>query len=355
MGKARPLAHLERNERIEAETARIVELYRELDDADRVAEALNLTTGRVRRRLQYAGVSTRILRVERAAEVFKATGSIEETARFLGLTLATARSRLEGAVALKLIDELPERTTRRGGALRPRSGSVQPGRAPQRLHPEVEAATVALYEQLHSLRKVATKLGISHEAVRLRLINAGCIVDPNPRMSREDDVRAAVLYRRMQSVTAVAAEMGRSPLTVRNALSRQGVDVNGQGQWHDDLREPRLYRDIGEARLMSRLYERLGTEVAVAALLGCSQALVSKRLKLIDAAPGRGNHVRGPRAPRPCHRETARRVAELYESGLSARQATIAAGVTPHTALRWLRQAGYDTSKAARAARLQAA
>jgi transposase-like protein len=48
-------------------------------------------------------------------------------------------------------------------------------------------------------------------------------------------------------------------------------------------------------------------------------------------------------------------VIELYEAGASARQAALATGVQPQTALRWLQRAGFDTSKAAMFARRKAA
>ncbi len=102
---------------------------------------------------------------------------------------------------------------------------------------------------------------------------------------------------------------------------------------------------------MKTLYEQLGSECAVAQMLGCSQTLVSGRLKLVGAAPGRGNH--GHKRPR--HPELVRQVIELYEAGASARQAALAVGVQPQTAPRWLQRAGFDTSKAAMFARRKAA
>lgn len=292
MGRARPLARLEHRERIESETARVIDLYRRFDDAERVAAVLGIKVSRVRRRLRDAGVSIHVLRVERAAEIYKASSSVEETAQTLGLSVATVRRRLEGAVVMKLIDEVPA-PTRPAVRTNVGAGSL-PDRAPQRLHPELEAATIALYNELRSLRKVGARLGITQEAVRLRLINAGYELDRNPRMTLDEELRAVVLYRQMENVSAVASEMGRAPMTIRNALTRQGIEVKAGG-WHRQLREPRLHRRIGEARMMCVLYERLGSEVAVAELLGCSQGLVSNRLKLVGAAPGRGNHCRARR------------------------------------------------------------
>lgn len=346
MGKGRPLAWLERNERIEAETARIIELYRELDDAEQVAGALGIKVGRVRRRLWAAGVSIRILRIERAAELYRATGSVEICAEQAGVTLSCMRSRLKSAVVLKLIDEPP------APMIAPRRlenpGQPSGWGSGKRLDPQLEAATVALYEELRSLRKVGAKLGITQEAVRLRLMNAGYVIEGNPRLTPEEELRAVVLYQEMQSIIGVAAEMERSPLTIRNALTRRGVQVS-RGGWHRQLRNARLHRRIGEARMMRTLFERLGTEVAVAEMLGCSQALVSNRLKLVDAAPGRGNHRRGPRGPH--NPELEQRLIALYASGASARQVAVQLGIQPRTAIRWLRAAGYDTSRAALRAR----
>lgn len=292
MGRARPLARLEHRERIASETGRVIDLYRKFDDAERVAAELEIKVGRVRRRLRDAGISIHVLRVERAAEIYTATGSVEQTAQALGLSAATIRRRLEGAVVMKLIDELPA-PTRPAVRINIGDGSL-PDRAPQRLHPELEAATIALYHELRSLRKVGARLGITQEAVRLRLMNAGYELDRNPRMTLDEELRALALYRHMGSVSAVASEMGRATLTIRHALTRQGIEIK-HGAWQRQLREPRLHRRIGEARTMRVLYERLGSEVAVAKLLGCSQTLVSNRLKLIGAAPGRGNHCRARR------------------------------------------------------------
>jgi hypothetical protein len=350
MGKARPLARLERSERIEAETARIIELYREFDDAEQVAAALGIKVSRVRRLLREAGKSIQLLRIERAAELYQATGSIEACAAQAGVTLAAMRSRLESAALLKLIDEPPALL------VKPRRLEVQGQQSGwqsgKRLDPQLEAATIALYEELQSLRKVGAKLGISQEAVRLRLMNAGYALNRNPRLTDADERRAVALYEEMQSIIGVAAEMERSPLTIRNALVRRGVHIRRAG-WHRQLRDARLHRRIGEARMMRVLYERLGTEIAVAEILDCSQALVSNRLRLVGAAPGRGNHRRGPRGTRNV--ELSKLVVALYDEGASARQAALQCGVQPHTAINWLRAAGYDTSKAALSARRRAA
>lgn len=78
-------------------------------------------------------------------------------------------------------------------------------------------------------------------------------------------------------------------------------------------------------------------------MLSISQALVSARLRLIGAAPGRGRRVPlGPRDP-----ELAEQVVAAFRDGASARAAAMRHGVNPHTALRWIRAAGYDTSKSA--------
>jgi predicted transcriptional regulator len=348
MGTARPLARLERNERIEAETERVIELYRELDDADEVAARLGIKPGRVRRRMRDAGASIAVLRVERTAEVFQGTGTVEETAELLGVSIATVRKRLASAVVLRLIDELPvapPRISRRTST----GAGRRPGRAPQRLHPELEAQTIALYEELRSLRKVGERLGITQEAVRLRLINAGVVLERHDLLTRVEQEQAVALYHQLRSVQAVAGHMGRAPLTIRKALERNGITV-GRGGWHQAMREPRLQRKVGEARVMKTLYERLGSECAVAQMLGCSQTLVSNRLKLVGAAPGRGNHGYRPRRP-----ELVRQVIELYEAGASARQAAFSVGVQPQTALTWLQRAGFDTSKAAMFARRKAA
>lgn len=350
MGTARPLARLERSERIEAETERIVELYRELDDADEVAARLGIKPSRVRRRMREAGVSIAVLRVERTADAYQQNGTVEETAELLGVSIATVRKRLASAVVLRLIDEVPalahvspRRTSSGAGA--------RPGRAPQRLHPELEAQTIALYEELRSLRKVGDRLGITQEAVRLRLINAGVArLERHQMLTRAEQEQVIALYQQLRSVQAVAATMRRAPMTIRNVLERNGIPIR-RGGWHQVMREPRLQRKVGEARVMKTLYERLGSECAVAQMLGCSQTLVSNRLKLVGAAPGRGNHGCG----RPLRPELVRQVIELYEAGASARQAAFAVGVQPQTALTWLQRAGFDTSKAAMFARRKAA
>jgi hypothetical protein len=87
--------------------------------------------------------------------------------------------------------------------------------------------------------------------------------------------------------------------------------------------------------MIQRLYERLGTEVAVAEALGIAQSLVSRRLALLGAAPGRGNH--GPRAADPV--KLAQLRAE-FDSGVSAREAARRVGVPYRTALRWLHRDG---------------
>lgn len=348
MGTARPLARLERNERIEAETARIIEIYRELDDVDEVAQRLGIKPSRVRRRMREAGASIAVLRVERTADVFQETRTVEETAELLGVCIATVRKRLASAVVLGLIDEVPAPTTR----VVPRSlgAGAHTGRAPQRLHPELEAQTIALYEELRSLRQVGNRLGITQEAVRLRLRNAGVSLQRHPLLTHAEEEQAVALYHQFQNVQAVGAHMRRSSLTIRKALERNGITIR-RGGWHQVMREPRLQRKIGEARVMKALYERLGSECAVAEMLGCSQTLVSGRLKLVGAAPGRGSRGHG----RPRRPELVQQVIELYEAGASARQAAFDVGVQPQTALTWLQRAGFDTSKTAMFARRKAA
>jgi len=291
-----------------------------------------------------------VLRVERTADAYQLTGTVQETAELLGVCIATVRKRLASAVVLRLIDELP--APARVSLRRTSSGSgARPGRAPQRLHPELEAETIALYEELRSLRKVGERLGITQEAVRLRLINAG--VDRLERyqvLTSAEQEQAIALYHELRSVQAVAAKMNRAPMTIRKALERTGIPIR-RGGWHQVMSEPRLQCKVGEARVMKTLYEKLGSECAVARMLGCSQTLVSNRLKLVGAAPGRGNHGRG----RPRRPELVRQVVELYEAGASARQAAFAVGVQPQTALTWLQRAGFDTSKAAMFARRKTA
>jgi predicted ArsR family transcriptional regulator len=95
--------------------------YRELDDADEVAQRLGIKPSRVRRRMRDAGASIAVLRVERTLEVLQQTGTVEETAELLGVSVTTVRKRLASAVVLRLIDEVP--------AASPRAARHEPGRA----------------------------------------------------------------------------------------------------------------------------------------------------------------------------------------------------------------------------------
>ena len=183
-------------------------------------------------------------------------------------------------------------------------------RSPQTLCPEVEAQTIALYDELRSLRKVGARLGITQEAVRQRLRNAGVELTRHRLLSHEEEKQAVALFDQLLSVKAVAAQMHRRPLTIRNALERNNIPVK-RGGWHLATREARLQRKIGEAQVMKTLYERLGSERAVAQMLGCSSTLVSGRLRLLGAAPGRGNHGRG----RPRRADRAPHASEAYGAG----------------------------------------
>jgi predicted transcriptional regulator len=347
----RPLQHLNRIDEIRAETKRIIDLYRELDDADAVAERLQIRPSRVKRLMRDANVSVAILRVERAVQVFQETGDLHEAASKLGVCVATTRRRLQGGVVMGLIDDVPEINPAHFRAVQTPGLLPVPARG-RRLSPEEEARTIALYNELGSLRKVGELLGITQEAVRCRLKSAGAHRPREWRLARDEQQQVVTLYAELGSVMAVSKRIGRSTLAVRRVLEAAGVAITrgastAQREWRDNRRQ----RRIGEATLMQRLYERLGSQTAVADVLGVSQTLVSNRMKLIGTAPGRGSRrPLGPRQP-----ELIEKAILIYLDGASARQAAISTGLRPHTLLTWLRRAGYDTSKPAMLERRRAA
>jgi transposase-like protein len=349
MGKARPLARLERIERIEEETTQILALFREVDNTEVVAARLDIKASRVRTRLREAGISTVMLRIERTAAVYRELRSVGASAEQLGVCRATVRARLESAVVLGLLDEFRDEQPRDCVAS---SHAVTPGASPRghRLDPAVEAETIRLYEQHHSLRKVGATLGITQEAVRLRLRNAGVDCRRRELLTQDERERAVALYGELRAVSRVAKAMERSPGAVRMALDRAGVVVR-PGAWWEIGADARKHRKVGEATIVKRLYDRLGSQTAVAQSLGVSQQLVCRRLALLGASPGRGRRP----ATRPPSSETYMRLAAIYEAGASARQAAASVGVAHHTALRWLRLAGFDTSRRALLRRREAA
>ncbi len=286
MGKARPLARLERSEHIEQQTKQVIDLFRETDDTEAVAARLGIPASRVRTRLRESGASTVVLRIERTVNVYRELRSIRQTAEHLGVGLGTVRSRLESGIVLGLLDESVPDEEIRGAESR---GPVTLGapRRGHRLDPVVEAETIRLYEQHQSLRKVGEALGITQEAVRLRLRNAGVDCRRRELLTDEERERAVALYGELRAVTRVAKEMGRSPGAVRSALDRGGVVVRPGAHW-ELTADSREGRKRGEALMIQRLYDRLGSQVAVADTLGLSQQLVCQRLALIGASPGRG-------------------------------------------------------------------
>src|SRR5579884_2540415 len=255
--------------RIEAETARCIALYRELLSIGAVAAAAGLTPRRVARRLREAGVSPLVLRV------------VGAVATRLRVSETVVRNRLFSGVVLGLLEEMPAPT---GDDLRGCSG--------RRVSSAAQAETVALYAELRSLRAVGARLGISQEAVRLRLRKAGVDTARRGTITAEERAELVRLYGVVKSVSRVAAESGRSELTVRRVLRASGVQPD-DGLRLDIGRVERQRlgeaRRLGEAKVIARLYERLHTQVAVAHALGISQALVSRRLALLNIRPGRGN------------------------------------------------------------------
>jgi AraC-like DNA-binding protein len=309
----------EQRRRIESETARCIELYRDLGSTGAVAAELGLSSRHVARRLREAQVSPLHLRVERAVELYQELRDVRAVARRLRLSEEAVRSRLFSGVVLGLLDEMP--STKRSG---------------HRLPTAAEQETVALYRSLRSLRKVGERLGISQEAVRLRLRNAG--VDTSRRDTLDSARRAEVveLYEQLDSVRAVARRIGRCDQTIRRVLHAEGVTIrDGRRASSPGERAVTQAHHLGQARVIQLLYDRLGTEVAVAEALGISQGLVSRRLQLLGSGPGRGNH--GPRAADP---ELLARLRAEFETGVSVREAARRSGVPYRTALRWLHRDG---------------
>lgn len=304
---------------IEEETARCIELYRDLGSTGAVAAELGLTPRRVGRRLREAQASPLHLRVERAVELYRELGDVRSVARRLRLSEEAVRSRLFSGVVLGLLEEMP--STKRTGL---------------RLADAAEQETVALYRELGSLRKVGARLGISQEAVRLRLRNAG--IDTSRRDTLDESERAQIveLYQQLRGLGAVARRAGRNRATVRRVLRDKGVTIeDGRRRSTPGERAVTQAHHLGQARMIQRLYERLGSEVAVAEALGIAQSLVSRRLALVGAAPGRGNH--GPRAADP---EQLARLRAEFDSDVSVREASRRTGVPYRTALRWLHRDG---------------
>jgi len=315
--------------RIEAETARCIALYRELLSIGAVAAAAGLTPRRVARRLREAGVSPLVLRVEGAVQLYAELRDVRAVATRLRVSETVVRNRLFSGVVLGLLEEMPAPT---GDDLRGCSG--------RRVSSAAQAETVALYAELRSLRAVGARLGISQEAVRLRLRKAGVDTARRGTITAEERAELVRLYGVVKSVSRVAAESGRSELTVRRVLRASGVQPD-DGLRLDIGRVERQRlgeaRRLGEAKVIARLYERLHTQVAVAHALGISQALVSRRLALLNIRPGRGNFPR--RGPEPV--EIAR-LRAYFDSGLSARRAALRAGIPYRTALRWLHRDGAE-------------
>lgn len=309
----------EQQRRIEEETARCIKLYRELGSTGAVAAQLGLKPRRVARRLREAKASPLHLRVERAVELYRELGDVRAVARRLRLSEEAVRNRLFSGVVLGLLDEMP--TTKRSGF---------------RLPTALEDETVALYRELRSLRKVGARLGISQEAVRLRLRNAGVDTSRRDTLDKAERAEIVELYEQLDSVQAVADQTGRCEQTIRRALQSQGVTIR-EGQRRNSDSETALTRahHLGQARVIQRLYERLGSEVAVAEALGISQSLVSRRLGQLGTAPGRGNH--GRRAADPV---LLAKLRSEFDSGVSAREAARRVGVPYRTALRWLHRDG---------------
>lgn len=196
--------------------------------------------------------------------------------------------------------------------------------------------TVARYRELRSLRKVGARLGISQEAVRLRLRNAGVDTGRRDTLDAAQLAEIARLYAELENVEELARRLGRHKQTIRRTLQSQGVTIQ-DGRQRNTPGERAVTRahHLGQARMIQRLYDRLGSEVAVAEALGISQALVSRRLALLGAGPGRGNH--GPRAADP---ELLARLRSEFDTGLSVREAARRTGVPYRTALRWLHRDG---------------
>jgi transposase-like protein len=315
----------ERRRLIHDETTRCIELYREHESTDAVARILGVKRSRVLRRIRDAEVNVGMLRIEHTVELFNTLGSVQAVAAHMRLGEMTVRKRLFSAVVLGLLDEVPEITAE--------VEALRAARESRRLDPEKEAETVALYRELRSLRAVGNRLGLTAEAVRLRLKNAGEETRRVERLTDEEREAAIRLYYDLKSVQAVAVALNRSPVTIRRVLAKADVEVK-HGAWHETKRDVRFARKVGEAEVMKRLFDELGSEIQVAQLLGVSQTLVSARLGLIGAAPGRGNHLRGPRAA------GAQRARAVYEDCGSARETAEHLGVSYRTALRYLHADG---------------
>jgi AraC-like DNA-binding protein len=309
----------EQRRRIEAETQRCIDLYRELGSAGAVAAELGLKPRHVARRLRESGASPLHLRVERAVELYLELGDVRAVARRLRLSEEAVRNRLFSGVVLGLLEEMPG--TKRSG---------------HRLPTALEEKTVALYAELRSLRRVGERLGISQEAVRLRLRNAGVDTSRRDTLDEAERDQLVELYKHLGSVQAVERATGRGKETIRRVLHSRGVTIeDGRQRSTDDERAITRAHHLGQARVIQRLYARLGSEVAVAEALGISQSLVSNRLGLVGAGPGRGNH--GPRAADP---EKLARLRAEFDTGVSAREAARRSGVPYRTALRWLHRDG---------------
>lgn len=309
----------EQRRRIDEETGRCIELYRDLGSMGAVAAQLGLKPRQVARRLREAGASPLHLRVERAVELYKELGDVRAVARRLRLSEDAVRKRLFSGVVLGLLDDMP--STKVSGL---------------RLPAALEEETVELYRELGSLRRVGDRLGISQEAVRLRLKKAGVDTRRRDRLDRAEKDQAVELYERLGSVEEVAHQMGRSKQTIRRVLHSRAMTIqDGRRRNGDAERAVTRAHHLGQARIIQRLYERLGSEVAVAEALGIAQSLVSRRLALLGAGPGRGNH--GSRAADP---EKLAQLRAEFDSGVSAREAARRTEVPYRTALRWLHRDG---------------
>lgn len=147
MGRARPLARLERQELIEAETHRIIDAYLELGEINAVAAALGIKPHRVRMRIRESGTSTTILNIERTVREYRRSESLETTAVSLGVLRLTVMRRLQSAVVIGLLEEAPQRPDR--AWVSTRCLSQAPRQVPSRgLSPEEQAKTVALYREV---------------------------------------------------------------------------------------------------------------------------------------------------------------------------------------------------------------
>jgi len=202
--------------------------------------------------------------------------------------------------------------------------------------PDVLAA-VAAYRQAGTLDAAGEHLGISGETVRRRIARAGLTTDEiETEADRRLEMEAVDAWERAgRSLAGAARELGIDPRTVKERLRRADVPLDVVQDTNGHRRQEVI-----------ALYEQVGSRQAVAALLGVSLKTVKEALtgekRSADAGAsepdsGPAEVGRGGR-PRVADAELLRAVAAHVEHG-SVRAAARALGMSTGGMAHRLRQA----------------